>query len=205
MCLRAVRSLQRQRYTAWSLVVALNGGDSRRAEYEETLAGTSATLLVLPGKGLAYALNETLRLARAGHEYFANLEDDDEWDPRFLGVMVQALEQGGDIAHCLQKQEPVQKQSNGGPMDRHSIKTHNWINFPMCLFRTDLWRDGVKFCPGAGPATDWDWHLRCLQAGATYKFVPRTLVTHHWHGGNYCLAANHVAFIRARIAKGVYN
>ena len=210
MCRRAVDSLLQQTYTDWDLVIAKNGPGSPVA-YAQALEGLLADprirLMVFPGTGLAYALNSTLAAFGEGHEFFANLEDDDEWDSEFLAVMTQALEEGGSVAHCQQRQKPSVRQSNGGPMDRHMIKVHNWINFPMCLFRTDLWLDRVKetFCTEAGPATDWDWHLRCLQAGAVYKFVPRTLVTHHWHGRNYCLAANHSAFIKARIAKGVYN
>lgn len=207
MCRRAVDSLLQQTYRDWNLVIAKNGRGSLGL-YENAIASLLVRprirLLALPGQGLAYALNETLQAFGASYEFFASLEDDDEWDPHFLEAMVQTLEKGGDVAHCLQRQVPNQKQSNGGPMDKHMLRVHNWINFPMCLFRTSLWGD-IKFCPGAGPATDWDWHLRCIQARAVYKFVPKTLVTHHWHGKNYCLQANHAAFIKARIAKGVYN
>lgn len=209
MCRRAIDSLLQQTYTDWDLVIAKNGAGAVEPYAQMTrdlLSNLHIRLLVLPGKGLPYALNETLHAFALGHEFFANLEDDDEWGPEFLATMVGALEKGGDVAHCLQTQVPGQRQSNGGPMDTHRIKVRNWINFPMCLFRTDLWTDrvAVTFCPEAGPATDWDWHLRCLQAGASYKFVQKTLVTHHWHGRNYCLAANQEAFIKDRIKKGVY-
>lgn len=210
MCRRAVDSLLQQTFTNWDLVIAKNGKGSLGL-YEDAMASLLSypriRMLVLPGKGLAYTLNSTLAAFGQGHEFFANLEDDDEWAPEFLATMTQALATGASVAHCLQRQEPSRKQSDGGPMDKARIKVHNWINFPMCLFRTDLWLNRVKetFCPEAGPATDWDWHLRCLQAGAVYKYVPRTLVTHHWHGSNYCLAANHAALIKDRIAQGVYD
>ena len=89
-------------------------------------------------------------------------------------------------------------------MDKRFIRRENWINFPMCLFKADLFERVGGFCNEAGPATDWDWHLRCLKAGARYQFVPQTLVTHHWHGGNYCLGTNNTRFIRQRMEAGVY-
>jgi len=207
MCGKAVQSLLQQTYDDWNLVIAKNGTGPLWRYHKmlgDLLEDSRVHLLVLPGTGLAYALNKTLARCGAGHEFFANLEDDDEWHPEFLETMVGALEKGGDVAHCLQLQKPRRRQHPGGPMDTRAIKAENWINFPMCLFRTSLWGD-IQFDPAAGPATDWDWHLRCLQAGARYKFVPKTLVTHWWHGANWCLRANRTDFIKERIAKGVYN
>lgn len=206
LCRKATESLLRQTYSDWDLIIAKNG-EGPLWRYTKTLGDLledpRIRMVVLPGTGLAYALNETLASFGAGHEFFASLEDDDQWDPEFLATMVRALEKGGDVAHCLQRQKPRVRQLPGGPMDKHAIKRQNWINFPMCLFRTSLWGD-IRFTPEAGPATDWDWHLQCLKAGAQYKFVPKVLVTHWWHEDNYCLKANRETFIKARVAKGVY-
>ena len=195
MCRRAIESLVAQRHRNWTCVVAKNGGDEHLPEYHESLDELlqlpNVHLLVLPHKGLGYALNEAAMRYLGFHGMFAVLEDDDEWDPDFLPVMTRELKaNGAHVSHCLQRQVPGQKQSNGGPMNADSMRTHNWINFPMCLFRADLFFEAGGFSEEVGPATDWDWHLRCLKARARYHFVPQTLVTHHWHNGNYCLQEN---------------
>jgi len=198
-----------QNFAAWDLGIVKNGGDGNTGQYitalERFLSHPRIHLLVTFQRGLGNALNEGIRHFAAGHEYFANLEDDDEWHPEFLRTMYrEAGESAADVAHCLQLQEPNQRQSNGGPMNTNAIRHCNWINFPMCLFRMGLFDKVGGFCNGAGPATDWDWHLRCLKAGARYHFVPKTLVTHHWQGDNYCLRASGRSFIQKRMREGVY-
>ena len=210
LCARAVQSLLRQNFAAWDLGIVKNGGDSNLEEYVQhlgdTLEHSRVRLLVTHARGLGNALNEGIEYFRQGeHKYFANLEDDDEWHPDFLHTMYrEAGRTGADVVHCLQQQEPSQRQSAGGPMDASTIRRRNWINFPMCLFRTDLFDKTGGFCNEAGPATDWDWHLRCLKAGARYHFVPHPLVTHHWQGDNYCLRVNNNKFIQRRMQEGVY-
>ena len=206
---RAIESLTAQQHRNWTCVIAKNGGDERLAEYRRSLGGLldlpNVDLLVLPRKGLGYALNEAATRYLGFHGAFAVLEDDDEWDPNFLPMMHQALKaNGAHVVHCLQRQVPNQKQSNGGPMDADSMRTHNWINFPMCLYRADLYFEAGGFSEEVGPATDWDWHLRCLKAGAKYHLVPETLVTHHWHGGNYCTKENGRPAIMEQMRQGAY-
>ena len=92
-------------------------------------------------------------------------------------------------------------------MIRKEMHGHNAINFPMCLFRASLVERVGQFCNEAGPATDWDWNLRCINADAQYTFVPETLVTHYWHDGlspNYCLTHDANEFICQRQKEGVY-
>jgi len=207
MCRRAVESLLRQDFASWDLAIIKNG-PAKLAGYTRALADVlehpRIHLLSVGEAGLGNALNEGFTHFHHGHQYFANLEDDDEWNPAFLRLMYkEAQRSGADVTHCLQHQEPDRRQSNGGPMDTALIRRRNWINFPMCLFRSSLFRKTGGFCTDAGPATDWDWHLRCLQAGGRYHFVPETLVTHHWHGGNYCLQSNG-EYVRKRLKEGAY-
>lgn len=209
LCARAVESLLRQNFAAWDLGIVKNGGDDNIAEYitalERFLPHPRIRLLVTFQSGLGNALNEGVRYFGADHEYFANLEDDDEWHPEFLRTMYrEARGTGADVVHCQQLQEPEQRQSAGSAMDTALIRKRNWINFPMCLFRMGLFERAGGFCNEAGPATDWDWHLRCLKVGARYHFVPETLVTHHWQGDNYCLKVHNSQFIQQRMERGIY-
>ena len=210
MCRWAVTSLIWQESPDWSLIIAKNGGTHVK-EYLEALNGVltypKITYLMLPKQGLGYALNKGVAL-REGHDYFAVLEDDDEWDPKFLSRLVAVGDSTrGDVIHCKQRQIPMNRQGNGVPMVRKEMHKQNAINFPMCLFRTSLVERVGQFCNEAGPATDWDWHLRCIDADAKYVFVPEVLVTHNWHDGsspNYCSTHNNNDFIRQRQEEGVY-
>ena len=208
-CKRAINSLLKQTYTDWRLVIAKNGWMSDFKSYTKQLGHVlphpKVSLMLLPEKGLGYALNEALQ-SLSDAKYFAVLEDDDEWDKDYLATMVGVLDNdnGADVAHCMQIQKPDEKQSNGAPVDLAVIRRQNYINFPMCLFRSELFDKLNGFCNEAGPATDWDWHLRCLNAGAKYTFVNKQLVTHYWHGGNYCLHVNNNKFIAQRFQDGVY-
>ncbi len=207
MCWWAVTSLIWQEFTNWSLVIAKNGGTHVK-EYLEALNGIltypKITYLMLPKQGLGYALNKGVAL-REGHDYFAVLEDDDEWDPKFLSRLVAVGDSTqGDVIHCKQRQVPINRQGNGVPMVRKKMHKQNAINFPMCLFRTSLVERVGQFCNEAGPATDWDWHLRCIDAGAKYVFVPEVLVTHNWHDSNFCMSHSANDFIRERQEEGMY-
>jgi len=208
MCRRAIASLLRQEFTNWSLVIAKNGKTHLR-EYADVFldpafADSRITYLILPKQGLGYALNEGVAL-RGDHDYFAVLEDDDEWDAKFLSRLVAVGDSTqSDVIHCQQRQTPMKRQGDGVPMVRKDMHGHNAINFPMCLFRASLVGRVGQFCNEAGPATDWDWNLRCINANAQYTFVPEVLVTHHWHNSNYCLSHNSNDFIHKRQDDGVY-
>jgi tetratricopeptide (TPR) repeat protein len=211
LCPRAVASLVAQDCADWTLVIAKNGGSDLLAEYEQQLTpylgDPRVRLLVLPGKGLGYALNSAINQYGNDHVYFAILEDDDEWAPGFISSMKGALDRtGADVANCLQCQVPEARQPAGGPVNPGLMLMQNWINFPMCLFRMSLFQATGGFSEEVGSATDWDWQLRCLGAGAQYTFVNETLVTHHWHGDNYCLQAGAPAYagIVERMRSGRY-
>jgi len=209
MCARALDSLLQQDFAAWDCVIAKNGGmellGSYVAELGPRLNHPRVKMLVLPDKGLGYALNQACEAYLEGHDYFANLEDDDEWEPGFLPTMYRWIRHtGADTVHCLQDQEPRAYQSAGGPAKLDVLRGANYINFPMCLFRASLWERVGGFSEEVGPATDWDWHLRCLAAGAKYQFAAQSLVIHHWHDNNYCQHSNGKPLIKQRMKEGVY-
>ncbi len=209
MCARALKSVLRQDFASWDAVIAKNGGEDHLDAYMSALRGPLALpnvrIEVLPEKGLGYALNRAAEWHLRDHDAFAVLEDDDEWDPAFLQVMYRELmRSGADVAHCLQRQVPYRRQSPGGPMNQGAICKRNWINFPMCLFRASLFERAGGFSEEAGPATDWDWHLRILAVKGKYQFVNETLATHHWHDHNYCIEVDGEPFIRRQLKEGTY-
>lgn len=208
MCARAVQSVLRQKYENWECIVALNGGVKLYGEYDVALADRPAnvTLTWTPRVGLGVTLNDTLAvMCLLEPDYWMNLEDDDELDPDFLEVMVSAaVESGADVVHCLQRQVPRKIQSDGGPMHPIYLQRRNWINWPMCLWRKEVYEEVGPIAEDVGPSTDWDYHLRCVKAGIKYHFVDQVLVTHHWHGDNYCLHVDGTQHIARRRREGVY-
>jgi len=230
LCARAVQSVLRQKYKDWGCLVWLNGGptdelldsyelalwsaiDSREGWPRKTAIETSAR------SGLGAALNDALLYGFDERPfdkrpsqvlYWMNLEDDDELDPDYLEVMVAALEESGaDVVNCLQRQVPRKIQSDGGPMDAEHLLRRNWINWPMCLWRREVYAKVGPIAEDVGPATDWDYHLRCVAAGIKYHHVEQALVTHHWHDGgggspNYCLQVDGKPHIARKRAGGIY-
>jgi len=211
LCKRAGQSLLAQSDPNWTWVIAKNGGSHKLSEYAEALErlleDKRVYMLVLPERGLAYALNQAL--SRFGHEAprFANLEDDDEFHEHWLKKMKAHMSKThADVVHCMQRQEPEQLQAHGRPMDQEEILVHNWINWPMCLIRTSLIHRVGGFTPEAGPAVDWDFHLRAVRgAHATYSFLNERLVTHHWHENNYCREAKAPQWLRDKAKAGGYD
>ena len=209
-CLRAVQSLCKQKYKDWECLVVKNGDKMPDKKYRQALSpalGGKVKMISVLNPGLPQALNTGCEAFLDEHEYFAVLEDDDEWMPNFLTSMTRAMQlfPKTDVAHCHQRQMPEKKQSNGGHMDSKRLLRQNWINFPMCLFRARLFKDAGGFDVLAGPATDWAWHLACVYgADANYKFVNETLVIHHWHGENYCLKVTNTAYIKKLIKRRKY-
>ena len=209
MCRRAVDSLLRQNFAAWGLVISKNGGPAMVPEYLESLGDIlydkRVRFLISPLKGLGYGINEGARRFIDDFSYVSVLEDDDEWMPNFLPTMVKAANQScADVIHCKQAQVPEKRQSNGAPMDPKYIRRRNWVNWPECLIRRSMFKKVKGATNEAGPATDWDFHLKALGAGAKYHFVNQVLVIHHWHGENYCINVNGIDLMLKRIEEGVY-
>ena len=224
MCARAVESVLRQKYKNWYLVVAINGFPEYTCDWEEKEQAyrkaigslDSGHFMSIQEAGLGHALNSALSplLSKRFWEsmddpslpdYWMNLEDDDELDTNYLEVMVAALEESGaDVANCLQRQLPKKVHSNGGVMDTDRLQRGNWINWPMCLWRREVYEKVGSIAEDVGPAADWDYHLRCVAAGIKYHFVDCALVTHHWHGGNYCLQVDGKGMIARKKAEGAY-
>ena len=209
LCARAVESVLRQKYENWECVVVINGQLKNRSDYLGFLGSPpmNVHLWKTADTGLGKALNYGIGFGIKDHlpDYWMNLEDDDELDPEYLEVMVAALEESGaDVVNCLQRQVPRKIQSNGGPMNTEHILRRNWINWPMCLWRREVYGKVGPIAEDVGPATDWDYHLRCVAAGIKYHHVEQALVVHHWHDGNYCLQVDGKPHIARRRAGGVY-
>ena len=227
LCARAVQSVLMQNYKDWYVIVAMNGFPECLDEWEVKETQYQDAIGKLPlGKGhfmsyyaagLGMTLNAVLEPALLGKhqqfDYWMNLEDDDVLDPEYLEIMVDALDSDPDVGvvNCLQRQFPREIQSNGGPMNAQRLQKTNWINWPECLWRREVYEKVGAIAEDVGPATDWDYHLRCIAAGVKYHHAEVALVTHHWHDGgknnspNYCLLVDGKQYIAKKRAAGAYD
>lgn len=214
MCATAVQSIMDQTFTDWELVISKNGMAIHLERYLELLdpiIDNRCNVIYSEPAGLGHGLNAAIDFTSKGSDggpfdYFAVLDDDDEWKPDFLERMTDvAIKSRYDVIHCMQDQKPDAVQSNGQPLRLDRIRGQNYISFPMCLFQYNLIDRVGEFDNKAGPGVDWDWHLRCLQAGAKYGFLPLALVTHYWHDDNYCLTTPDCDYVRSKIEEGDYD
>ncbi len=207
MCLRAIKSALGQTYVHWNMVVAKND-KLKKEEYTSMFSrfhDPRITVMEYPKSGLGYALNRACQGFLLGFDLFTVLEDDDEIDPTYIEELVGfQKETGADVVHCKQRQVPDKLQSDGDHMNLVNIQKRNWINFPECVFKSSLYEDH-QFSEECGPSTDWDWHLQnVMVSNAEYRFLDKVLVTHHWHGRNYCQKDSNFNWMRVRIDVGYY-
>ena len=111
--LRAIRSLQNQSYLNWHMGICVNG-DSDFEAYKRELAklGNVDNIQITRTRkqGIAYPLNAAMDTFRVSETYFAVLEDDDEWLPHFLEIMLHEIRTSdADAAICLQIQMATER------------------------------------------------------------------------------------------------
>lgn len=91
---KSVRSLLRQTFSDWELIVCSDGDEKERQEKLRAWEGVDRRIRVVgyeQNRGLAYALNEAAKLADG--EYIARQDDDDEAYPKRLEREVEFLDE----------------------------------------------------------------------------------------------------------------
>ncbi len=117
-------------------------------------------------------------------KYIAYLDDDNEWLPDHLEMLVFGIEANGGVDLAYSKyQKFVDGKPNGetcpGP-GKGGVPARGDIDTNIILHRSDLiqkanWRGDV-------PADDWQLVSDWLEAGATFRWIDKiTCVYHAWH------------------------
>lgn len=88
----AIDKLIEQTYDNWELVVVDNGSTDGTVEKVQEYAAKDARIRLISGTGssIASALNDGIRAARG--KYIGQLDSDDQYDPKCIGMMVEKLE-----------------------------------------------------------------------------------------------------------------
>ena len=183
---RALRSLLAQRCTEWEWIV-VDDGSADDLSHLLLPAGDRLVLLRNPiSAGAAAARNRGIAAARA--PLVAFLDDDDEYEPGFLGSVVAAFARAPQAEFCMTgalrcyadarvRSEPFDADPAGHDFLRRASASRG-----LCA-RTEALRRCGGFDPTLPVSEDVDLLLRMAEAGARPVFVREPLVRIHEHAG----------------------
>ena len=193
---RALRSVLDQDSARWECIVVLNDRDRRPIEaYQEALApflrDPRFILIDRSESGIGESLAAGLALSRGF--YVAVLDDDDHWEPGFLGSLGAALERDPaavfaycDLRHAGSRDGPPYPLLPPGPSDDpwRTLRDRNWIPFPVAMARRSALIQAGGFASWAGGCCDWGTWLALTMVHPRFVHVPEALTIKHWHRGN---------------------
>jgi glycosyltransferase involved in cell wall biosynthesis len=138
------------------------------------------------------AANRSRALSGVGTEWTALLDDDDEWQPDHIRLLMEHAEQtGADLVYpwfTVPEGWDPWPEREGQPFDEVLLRTMNYIPITV-LVRTDLlWSAGgftVKDPTNLDSlCDDWGTWEKLLASGAKFSHLNRRTWIWHWHGGN---------------------
>lgn len=185
---RALASVLRQDCPDFEVVV-VDDGSTPPAELPEAAAGRARLVRTEHG-GVGAARAAGLRAARG--ELIAYCDDDDEWLPGHLGALLAYLRDHPDVDLVYADSE--WHQPGAPPAVAYSfdhegamLREMNYIFASDVLHRASAARSVGGFDSFLGAYEDWGLWLR-MSRTFTFRHLPVTLGTRHWHEG--CVSAS---------------
>lgn len=139
---------------------------------------------------LGSAKNRSRALSGVGTEWVALLDDDDEWCPDHVRLLMEhAEETGADLVYpwfTVPEGWDPWPDREGQPFNEELLRTMNYIPITV-LARTDLLWDAGGFTnkgPSDNPCDDWGTWEKLLASGAKFSHLNRRTWIWHWHSGN---------------------
>lgn len=136
------------------------------------------------------SVNRNQALAGVRTEWTALLDDDDEWGPDHIALlMAHARETGANLVYPwfnVPGGFDPWPHREGEPFSREALRGENYIPITV-LVRTELLRDVGGFRPKGppdNPCDDWGTWEALLDRGARFEHLNRRTWTWHWHGTN---------------------
>ncbi len=138
------------------------------------------------------ARNRSRALCSVSTEWTALLDDDDEWYPDHLKLlMAHAEETGADLVYPwfnVPEGFDPWPHREGQPFSEETLRSYNYIPITV-LVKTDLlWEaGGFTSKDPDNPQSlcdDWGTWERLIAAGATFSHLNRRTWAWHWHPGN---------------------
>jgi hypothetical protein len=137
------------------------------------------------------AENRNRALGHVFTEWVAFLDDDDEFMPDHLLILLQNCDDvdvvytGCQVRGPYGEDIPLQEEWGrfGRPFDGLLLRRKSYLPVT-CLVRTELAQGAAFHAPKGSPYDDWGFFLDLLNQGARFFHVPqKTWIWHHW-GGN---------------------
>ncbi|GAB4348456.1 MAG: glycosyltransferase family 2 protein [Candidatus Abyssubacteria bacterium] len=192
----AVESVQRQTYANWELCIA--DDCSTRADTRATLdmlASKDNKITVIPlseHRGIAGASNAAIE--RAGGEFIALLDHDDELAPHALFEVVKLLNEYGDTDMIYSDEDKLDE--NGRHVEAFfkpdwspELMLSTMYTCHFGVYRKALVNEIGGFRPGFEGAQDYDLVLRLTERTDRIRHIPKIL--YHWRRGESSTAADY--------------
>jgi glycosyltransferase involved in cell wall biosynthesis len=185
----AVRSVLRQTYPSFEVIVVDDGSSDDGAAVAEAIQDDRIRVIRLPenrGGGAA----RTAGIEAASAPWIAFLDSDDAWDPDKLERQMAALkaspQPANSICYCniriVEAGREIGLWNRRGPLPREDVSdyliTHEQAVQTSCiLLSTELARR-IRFDPRLRRHQDWDFVLRAVHGGAALTYVDQPLATY---------------------------
>ena len=125
-------------------------------------------------------------LDAAGTEWVAFLDDDDQFLPHHLEMLLACAQtSGADVVYPIPEVagQPPPQLRFGLPFDPDELRRANYIPVTS-LVRTQLARAAKFRCPRGTVYDDWGLYLGLLNLGARFVHLPEKTWIWNWHPGN---------------------
>lgn len=185
---RAIQSVLDQTYTDFELLVI----DDRSSDNTEEVVSSFSDQRIVYLKNTENSARTHCRplnfgLTKATGDFIAYLDDDNEFEPIHLEILVTALKKGYDVAYCdsdIHTPDGNVQPSIAMDFDaqfllrRNYIDTSNIMHTREMAFNVGGWDEEVtRF-------TDWNYCVRMMKWGAKFIHVPVTATKYYAHGGD---------------------
>jgi glycosyltransferase involved in cell wall biosynthesis len=167
---KAVRSVLSQIYTDWELLIVDDGStDGTRERIGKFAGDPRIRLFEQAPAGVSAARNRALREARG--EIVTYLDSDNEWAPRYLADVVEALRTHPD-RQSLYAAQLVEEDDTGfcwlryEPFDHRRLLEENYVDLNVFAHRRRILDRVGGFDDGLRRLVDWDFIERSVRDGA---------------------------------------
>lgn len=136
------------------------------------------------------ARNRSHACSSVNTEWMAFLDDDDEWNPDHIRLLMEHAEAtGADMVYpwfTVPEGWDPWPYREGQPFSEELLRTENYIPITVLVRSDVIWEVGgfTPKGPPDNPCDDWGTWERIVAAGAKIEHLNRRTWIWHWHGGN---------------------
>lgn len=195
---RALDDVLNQTFQDWRLIIVNDGGasapvDALLEERKDRFNGRAEAIHVAGGTGSMEAA-ANLGAQKAEGDFVVVHDDDDTWDPEFLQIMVDALDNNPEAVAATARTEVVIEKLEGAKVTQIThwpwippgemitmydlLPTNRFAPISL-LVRRSVYDEIGWYDPALLAVGDWEFHLRLVQHGTVLYVGDRPLA--FWH------------------------